>query len=279
MRDSSDLDSISRRDGWLQRSDPRYVLVLLIGLVFATVFCHNIISFVSVITLANVMAATSRVPMTWYARRVWLVVPLFTIVILVPSMTSLVTPGRQVGWDVAFLGRSIYFTSEGLLYSLAFTLRVGAAVSLSVLLVATVEWSRLTRAMALLGLPATFITILDMTWRYIHLLLDSVTTMFLARKSRMAGKPTPGELRSIGTSSVAALFHRSLVESEAVYGAMVSRGYAGQARILARFRSRPGDIVFASLAIAFGLVLLAFDSLAAHDAMAALLRLLEAGAR
>ncbi len=93
---------------------------------------------------------------------------------------------------------TVYLTKEGLAYAVTFTLRVGAAVSLSILMVATIGWSRLMAAMAQLKFPPSFVIILDMTYRYIHLLLDTVANMFMARKSRMVSRPNKREIWEIG---------------------------------------------------------------------------------
>ena len=80
IKSSLDLESVSRRDGWLQRADPRFVVVLLISLLVTAVLLRNTISIVVVLFFTYVMAVTSKVPMGWYLKRIWLFVPFFTVV-------------------------------------------------------------------------------------------------------------------------------------------------------------------------------------------------------
>ena len=174
-------------------------------------------------------------------------------------MTNLVTRGEIFGPSVNILGTDIYFTKEGLTYAVTFTLRVGAAVSLSILMVATIGWSRLMAALAQLRFPPSFVIILDMTYRYIHLLLDTLANMFMARKSRMVSRPSKREIREIGGSSVTNLFNKSYKMSENVYQAMISRGYTGKPRILSDLRSNRIDAVFTIAVIGFAAVVLVFD--------------------
>jgi len=270
-RSALDLETISRRGGALQRFDPRFVFLLLVSLVVVVVMLRNPLSFLLVIAFAITLAFLSRVPLGWYLRRVWLFVPLFTVVILLPSMTSLITPGEAVGWTLQMGSIDIYFTRQGLEYALTFTLRVGAAVSLSVLLVATVEWSKLMRALAQLRFPSSFIVILDMTYRYIHLLLDTVANMFLARKSRMVGKLTARETKAVGSSTVANLFHKSYQMSEQVYLAMLSRGYTGNPKMLTQFKSKGTDYGFAAVMVLFGATMVFFDIAEAQDILHSLI--------
>ena len=110
---------------------------------------------------------------------------------------------------------------------------------MSILMVATIGWSRLMAAMAQLRFPPSFVIILDMTYRYIHLLLDTVANMFMARKSRMVSRPSKREIREIGGSSVTNLFNKSYKMSENVYQAMISRGYTGKPRVMSDLQGEP----------------------------------------
>jgi cobalt ECF transporter T component CbiQ len=259
IRQSLDMESISRRDGVLQRLDPRFVFIFLLSLVVVSVLLRNPLSISLMILLSLILALLSKVPLGWYLKRVWLFVPLFSVVVLIPSMTNLVTRGEIFGPSVNILGTDIYFTKEGLTYAVTFTLRVGAAVSLSILMVATIGWSRLMAALAQLRFPPSFVIILDMTYRYIHLLLDTLANMFMARKSRMVSRPSKREIREIGGSSVTNLFNKSYKMSENVYQAMISRGYTGKPRILSDLRSNRIDAVFTIAVIGFAAVVLVFD--------------------
>ncbi|MGD0817375.1 MAG: cobalt ECF transporter T component CbiQ [Methanomassiliicoccales archaeon] len=259
IRQSLDMETISRRDGVLQRLDPRFVFIFLLSLVVVSVLLKNPLSIFLMIVLSLILAILSKVPLGWYLKRVWLFVPLFSVIILIPSMTNLVTRGEAFGPSVDLFGTTIYLTKQGLAYAVTFTLRVGAAVSLSILMVSTIGWSRLMAAMAQLKFPPSFVIILDMTYRYIHLLLDTVANMFMARKSRMVSRPNKREIREIGGSSVTNLFNKSYKMSENVYQAMISRGYTGKPRIMSDLRSNRIDVVFTIAVIGFATVVLVFD--------------------
>jgi len=265
------LEDHARRDGVLQRLDPRFVLLSLLALVVVTVGLHDPLSMVAVIVLAISLAAASRLPLGWYLKRVWLFVPLFTVVVLIPSMTCLFAPGHPVGHVAHLMGTPVYFTREGVAYAATFTLRVGAAVSLCLLIVATIEWSKLMRTLSLLHLPRAFVMTLDMTHRYIFLLLDSVSSMFMARRSRMVGRPASGEVKVIGSSAVATLLSKSLHMSEQVYLAMASRGFTGAPAITPIGRAAHRDYAFAALVVAFAVWLVLLDTTGAHEALVNLL--------
>jgi cobalt/nickel transport system permease protein len=259
IRQSLDMETISRRDGVLQRLDPRFVFIFLLSLVVVSVLLKNPLSMFLMIVLSLILAILSKVPLGWYLKRVWLLVPLFSVIILIPSMTNLVTHGQAFGPSIQLFGLDIYFTKEGLAYAVTFILRVGAAVSLSILMVATIGWSRLMAAMGQLRFPPSFVIILDMTYRYIHLLLDTVANMFMARKSRMVSRPSKREIREIGGSSVTNLFNKSYRMSENVYQAMISRGYTGRPRVMSDLKANRIDAVFTIAVMGFATLVLAFD--------------------
>lgn len=259
IQNSLDMEAVSQRDGVLQRLDPRFVFLFLLSLVVVSVLLRNPLSMVLMIVLSLLLALLSKVPLGWYTKRVWLFVPLFSVVILIPSMTNLITPGQSFGPSLNLFGSSIYLTKEGLTYAATFTLRVGAAVSFSILMVATIGWSRLMAAMAQLKFPPSFVLILDMTYRYIHLLLNTVMDMFMARKSRMVSRPSKREIKEIGGSSVTTLFNKSYNMGENVYQAMLSRGYTGKPRVLYDLKASKIDAVFTIAVISFAAVVLIFD--------------------
>ena len=61
------------------------------------------------------------------------------------------------------------------------------SISLVVLLTLTTPWVRLLAALRALLVPRIFILIIGMAYRYIFLLLNSVTDMYTARKARTVG--------------------------------------------------------------------------------------------
>ncbi len=267
VRDSLELEKSTSSNGALQRLDPRFVFIALMSMLVTTVLLRNVMSIALVIVASIVLAGISRISLASYLGRVWVVVPLFTVVVMLPSMTNLITPGIPLFTPKGIFGTGVYFTEAGVYSGITFTLRVGAAVSMSVLLVSTVEWSKLMKAMYDLRFPKSFIMMLDMTYRYIHLLLGVTLSMFTVRKSRISGKVSSREKRMIGASSVATIFSRAYHMSEGVYLSMVSRGYTGRPRMLTDFKARGWDYAFLMSLVAFGIMLMAFDATAAKDAL------------
>ena len=124
---------------------------------------------------------------------------------------------------------------------------MAVSISLVVLLTLTTPWNRLLGSLRSLGVPRMFVRVLGMCYRYIFLLLNTVSDMYTARKARTAGRDTGvASGRAFVAASAGALFGKSHALSEEVHMAMISRGYTGGSRTLANARIRAIDITWAA---------------------------------
>jgi energy-coupling factor transporter transmembrane protein EcfT len=120
-----------------------------------------------------------------------------------------------------------------------------------VLLTLTTPWSKLLAALRALYAPRMFVLVLGMAYRYLFHLLDAVTDMYTARKSRTVTRDsdvTSG--RTFVAASAGALFGKAHALSEEVHMAMVARGYRGDARTAGTVHVRLIDAAFALACIA-----------------------------
>lgn len=264
-------ERVASRTGLLQETDPRVKVAGLLGLLLATSFLHTWYIILSIYALTLVMAAASSISSWFFVKRVWLFVPIFAGIVVLPSLFSIVRPGDALwtiwdfGHEVTFgpwsLGSSIAITHQGLKGAVVLILRVATSVSLAVLLTLTTHWADLLKALRIFLVPRIFILILSMAYRYIFLILGMATDMFTARTSRMVGGSNPREDRSFVASSMATLFGKSHALSEEVYSAMISRGYNGEPLTLHRFRTDVKDWLWLSSVILLGAVALGSDQL------------------
>mgnify|MGYP001610854270 FL=1 len=133
-----------------------------------------------------------------YFKRIWLITPLFTGIAVLPSIFNFVRPGTTLISLIDFghklhLGPLIFpsvltITSQGLSGAILLIVRVGVTVSLAFLFTTTTRWASLLKALRVLLLPKIFITTLEMCYRYIFILLNITTDMFVAKKSRTFSK-------------------------------------------------------------------------------------------
>jgi cobalt ECF transporter T component CbiQ len=238
-------EDTSSAAGLLQRLDPRAKVLGLIGLVVAGAFLRTVPALLVLYLLTLGLAAASRVPVGFFIKRVWLFVPIFTGIVLIPATLSVVTGGHVVLTLWYWHGRPEGFTSQGLSSAALVVCRVASSISLVVLLALTTPWTRLLASLRALGVPRMFILVIGMAYRYLFLLLGSVTDMYQARASRTIGAERHDRgARAFVSASAGALLGRTMAMSEEVHQAMTARGYRGDARVLAQPRPAAADLIF-----------------------------------
>jgi cobalt ECF transporter T component CbiQ len=253
-------EDVAARPGLLQRLDGRVKLVSLLGLVVATALVRHIAVVLAVYAVALVLAAASKLPLGFFVRRVWLFIPVFTGIVVLPATLSLVTPGHVVVSLGHWFGHPVGLTEQGLVSAGLMVSRVATSISLVVLLTLTTPWSRLLAALRALFVPRMFILVLGLAYRYLFHLLNAVTDMYLARRARSVGGDADRRSgRAFVAASAGALFGKAHALSEEVHMAMVSRGYTGDARSASRLRVRAVDLVWSAGCIVTVVVALGAD--------------------
>ena len=251
-------DDTSRRAGLLQRLDPRVKLLALLGLIVAGAFLRTIPALLVLYALALGLAASSALPLGFFVKRVWLFVPIFTGIVLVPATLSVVNGGDVVvtlwHWHATPEG----FTSQGLTSAGLVVCRVATSISLVILLTLTTPWTKLLASLRSLGVPRMFVLVIGMAYRYLFLLLNSVIDMYQARTARTVGAERHDKkARAFVAASAGALIGKSMAMSEEVHQAMTSRGYRGNARVLGQARPAAADLLFVLAAAGFAAALIA----------------------
>jgi cobalt/nickel transport system permease protein len=241
-------DDVAGSRGLLQRIDPRVKLVSLLVLLVVGGLAHSMATLVVMYGLTLVLAAASALPVGFFVKRVWLFVPIFTGIVVLPATLSIVTPGDVVLTLWHWHGAPEGFTAQGLTAAARVVCRVAVSISLVVLLTLTTPWVRLLAALRSLGVPRIFILIIGMAYRYIFLLLTTITHMFQARQARTPGAPKhDASARAFLGAGVGTLLGKAGQLSEEVHQAMVARGYRGDATTLDHAGLRRTDLVFGAL--------------------------------
>ncbi len=236
MERAFDAEELAKRDGLLQRLDPRVKVIGLILLLIDAALARNLFVIIGIFSIGLTLALLSRVPIRILVTRAWLGAFLFTGVIALPSI--FITPGRVI-YHLPLLNWPV--TGQGLQSALYLMTRVETAVTLSFLLVLCTLWTHVLKALWVLGVPVVFIVILGMTYRYIFLMLQTARDMFESRQSRMIGVMDGPERRRLAAASVGVLLTKSFHLSSEVYMAMQSRGFRGEVDTLDDFRMQRRD--------------------------------------
>ncbi len=243
----------ARRDGFLQRRDPRVKLLAFVVVVAVTALSRSLPVLALLYLAVLAVAAASALDLGLYLKRVWLGIPLFSGIVVLPSIFFV---GSHVLLRLPLGFFTLEVHREGVAAAIVFVARVGVSVSLAVLLILSTRWADILKSLSALRVPSIFIVILAMTYRYIFLFLHTANGMFLARKSRSVAYTSGQEQRWWIVSSMGSLMSRSFRLSEDVYQAMLARGFDGRIRTFDDYHPGAADWLF--LAGSLVLAVLAF---------------------
>jgi cobalt/nickel transport system permease protein len=258
-------ESIAKRNGLLQSLDPRVKLISIIALIFAVSMTHDIRLLVLVYLLTLVFAYLSRVEILFFLKRVWVFVPIFAGIVMIPiifnvfmagdTLISLATLGPGAHLGPFPLPETITITRQGTLVALTFILRVATCVSAAVLLFLTTPRDLIFKSLRALKVPKVYVLTLDMCYRYIFLFTGMVKDFYMAKKSRSFKTLSLGEEQKWVGGRVGYTLIKSLNMSEKVHGAMISRGFNGEIKIMHNYSIHRRDYVACVSVLAFSFVL------------------------
>ncbi|MEM3736800.1 MAG: cobalt ECF transporter T component CbiQ [Candidatus Bathyarchaeia archaeon] len=238
------LERFQSAGGILQRIDPRIKLISLTTLVVVAVSLKTIAPLSILFIMILLLATASKTPIRFFLYRATFFIPIFAGVISLPL--PFITPGAKL-LSVSCIGYSLAVTNEGVYRAILFTFRVWVCVAAMTLLIMTTRFSAIISAMERLKFPKIFTLMLAITYRYIHVFIDETHRMLLAMDSRSAGKMNRLQALKALAHTTEALFIRAYERGERVYGAMVARGYTGDARYIGEVRCSLQDWAFGVL--------------------------------
>ncbi len=232
-------EQYASRDGLLQRMDPRIKLITAVLLIILTGLSRSVPALLGMWAFTILLLLLSNLPLIALQKRIWGFIPLITLVVSIPAMFNIIIDGTPLlmihqfshpsTWLRIHIPADIFISKQGFMAATFMFLRVGLSLSMGVLLTMTTPIAKLLKSLQIMGVPSLLVMIMEMSYRYLVLLLNLSIEMFEARSLRTVGNLTMTSRRAQVGSSIAALFARSMDLSEEVYLAMTARGYTGQA--------------------------------------------------
>jgi cobalt/nickel transport system permease protein len=184
-----------------QRTSIKVVIAFILVICTVMLPISLILYFVIVLFILIVIAAISKIPKGFLAKRLVLLEPL----VLGISTLTLFQPG----------GGSVFIT---------IVVKSSICLLTMILLSNTTPFSELLFFMKKLHVPPLFITILALMYRYLFVLIDEAEKMQRARESRtFSSKRT--QVWNARVTLIAQLFVRSTERAERIYSAMCARGW------------------------------------------------------
>ncbi|MDD5108247.1 MAG: energy-coupling factor transporter transmembrane component T [Candidatus Omnitrophica bacterium] len=198
-------EELAMRGGFLQSLDPRFKAVTFLLIIIQLLFTRNIFILFFFYALCLLLVLISKINLGFFLKRTWIFIPLFSLFIAIPAFF-------------------INFSA-----ALIFVTRVLICVSYAVLLSITTKHFELLKVLRIFKIPQIFVMILGMCYRYIYLFVEIIEHTYLAVRSRVGKVVNYKFGQNIVAWNVVSLWNRSVKLNEEVYGAMLSRGFRGEA--------------------------------------------------
>jgi cobalt/nickel transport system permease protein len=194
----------------------------------------------------QIMMALAEIPFSLLLKRYLVAVP-FCLFAGISNVIFDRTVAFQIG------GLSV---SYGLVSLFTILFRAYLCIMALLILVGTTPFARLSAQMRRLRMPDIFVTVFEMIYRYIGVLVHEAHAMNLAYSLRGNGRKSI-EMKHIG-SFLGQLMLRSTDRAERVYAAMKCRGYAMRDFARAGQKVRVSDIVYLTAVVLLCLFLRIF---------------------
>jgi len=172
----------------------------------------------------------SRIGLGFVLKRALLALPF--VLSAIPLIFWGPQPLNQIRlWDDLYVSIS----PAGVEKCISITIKAWLSIQAAILLTATSSFSDLISGFRQMHIPAILISIIELMWRYLFVMVDEVNRLIRARNSRSStcdrhthsGGSVFWRARVTGNMA-GSLFLRSIERSERVYAAMLSRGYNGE---------------------------------------------------
>jgi cobalt/nickel transport system permease protein len=242
--DASRLDRHAYLDSVVHRLDPRAkVLATLVFIITVVSFGKYALSpLLPFFAFPVVIAVLAFIPFGLIARRFVLALPFILLIgIFNPILDRTVMIELGV---VTVSGGWVSFTS--------IFLRGLLCVTAAIVLIATTSVPRIAEALGALRFPRALVVQLLLLYRYLFVLMEEAGRMRRARALRAGTSKT--SLRD-AASMLTTLLLRTIDRSEAIWRAMLARGFEGELRSQRRLSWRLSDTVFLALVSACCVVL------------------------
>ncbi len=262
LMDDFYAERIAAKNGLMQGLHPGIKVVTSMLLIFVAACMHNWVPLLLINLYVLLLAYMSAVPLGTFLKRTWVFIPIFTVIIVLPTLFNVVRPGDPLVVLLHYGGHhQLTITRQGVHGAVLFVLRVAACVSIAVLLTLTTRWAYLMRGFSMIRVPTIFIKILEMSYRYIYVLLHNATEMFESRLSRTVGRTSTGAQQQFVSNTLGSLWMIALALSDEVHAAMLSRGYTGTPRTLTNARIRGLDWVWTVFIVLISIIFIGGDRL------------------
>jgi cobalt/nickel transport system permease protein len=223
-------------DSFIHRLDPRVKLVVALAFSALTAIESRFLALGTAVVLALFLTALARLPARALAYRIAAV----NGFLLFLWVTLPLTYG---GADIVCVG-PLNLSREGISYALLVTLKSNAIVFACIALLSTTHLSALGRALGWLHVPDKITHMLLFMLRYLGMINRDYVRLWTSMKARCFRPGTNLHTYRSYANMVGMLLITSYESAEAIYAAMMCRGFRGRFHTTEEFSFNARDFFF-----------------------------------
>lgn len=240
----------------IANEDPKNKMFFGILLLFICIFADSVIASTFVIVFMAILTVSKAgISAKIYGKL--MLIPLSFLII--GTITIFITghDSREGLYLSMQIGNRFYGIDQAsLTYGLHLFLRALGAVSCMYFISLNTPVNDMLLALHKMKIPKLLISITEMIYRYIFVLLDEMRKMKVAQASRLGYRDFKTAVKSSGTL-IAALFLRTYLRCDRVYCALESRGYDGEAKALPKVYENHKAWIAAGIILGAGIIMTA----------------------
>ncbi len=238
-------------DSIVHKLDPRAKVLVAFGFSALTATADLIPPLVLALALAAAMVVLARLPARAVVYRLLLV---NGFVLLLWLMLPFTYPGRTV----AHIG-PLTLSREGIAYAFLITVKSNAIILFGIALLSTTQLTRLGRALNWMRAPDKIVHVLLFMLRYIEVISRDYQRLKASMSVRCFRPGANSHTYRSYANMVGMLLINSYERAEAVYSAMLCRGFTGKFQATSDFSFSATDAVFSATAMALAIVMLILE--------------------
>ncbi|WP_027365339.1 cobalt ECF transporter T component CbiQ [Desulfotruncus alcoholivorax] len=196
-------------------------------------FSLPVFSCIIILLMAYAIIGLARIPMKVYLKLMSLPLSFLSIGVLTIAV-SISTHGFGAAQlaGITISGINIGITHSGLHSAAGLFFKSLGAVSCLYFLSLTTPAVEIVDVMRKLKIPALFIELTDLIYRFIFVMLATAEDIYTSQSSRWGYASLKNSMKSLGQLT-AALFIKAYHRSQTLFTALSSRGYNGRLNVLA----------------------------------------------
>ncbi|HIH62631.1 MAG TPA: cobalt ECF transporter T component CbiQ [Methanobacteriales archaeon] len=249
MEDLLSIERETLKESPIHHLDGRIKIIISLIIIVYAVSTSNLLILSIMEAYLLILLSISRIPFSYTLKRLFLILPFGGFI----ALFQLFIRAGDIIWSGPF---GVHVTMQGLLFGILLFAKITVSITAIILLSSTTPMQELTNSMRGIGIPHTFIMLLNLTVRYLFFFYDELERIKNAQKTRcfdIWNKNTQysWRLRKIG-ETIAMIFLRAYEQGEKTYLSMLSRGYSQESQMYhEKSPLKRADILFIILNIAF----------------------------